>query len=164
MGVLASFRQEQASFCVPGYAFYTPRPDCLRLRYRGKHVVPQAISQKVVQACHKYVHGGVDKTFWLCDRKFYFPDTELGQLVRQVCGACEVCQQTKPQTGNQHGETAFYPVPDDPFISLGIDFVSLPKTVVNAQTYDYLMVVVCRLTGYILAIPTQKIGSRKAGS
>ena len=67
MGVLASLRQEQASFRAPGYAFYSPRPDCLRLRYRGKHVVPQAISQKVVQACHTYVHGGLDKTFLLCD-------------------------------------------------------------------------------------------------
>ena len=163
MGVLASLRQEQASLRAPGYAFYSPRPDCLRLRYRGKHVVPQAISQKVVQACHTYVHGGVDKTFLLCDRKFYFPDTDLRQLVRQVCGACQVCQQTKPQTGKQHGEPAFYPDPDDPFTPLAIDLVSLPKTVVNGETYDYLMVVVCRLTGYILAIPTQKLGldSRK---
>ena len=107
MGVLASLRQEQASLHAPGYAFYTPKPDCLRLRYRGKHVVPQAINQKVVQACHTYVHGGLDKTFLLCDRKFYFPDTDLRQLVRRVCGACEVCQQTKPQTGKQHGEPAF---------------------------------------------------------
>ena len=145
MGVLPSLRQEQASLRAPGYGFYTPRPDCLRLRYRGKHVVPRAISQKVVLACHTYVHGGVAKTFLLCDRKFYFPDTDLRQLVRKVCGACEVCQQTKPQTRNQHGEPAFYPVPDDPLTSLAIDLVSLPKTVVNGETYDYLMVVVCRL-------------------
>ena len=163
MGVLASFRQEQASFRASRYAFYTTRPDCLRPRYRGKHVVPQAISQKVVQACHMYVDGGVDKTFLLCDRRFYFRDTELRQLVRQVCWACEVCQQTKPQTGKQHGDPAVYPVPDDPFTSLAIDFLSLPKTVVNGETYDYLMIVVCRLLGYFLALPTQKLGldSRK---
>ena len=89
----------------------------------------------------------MDKTFLLCDRKFYFPDTDLRQLVRQVCGASEVCQQTKPQTWKQHGEPAFYPVSDDPFTSLAIDFVSLPKTVVNGETYDYLMVLVCRLKG-----------------
>ena len=150
------------SLRAPGSAFYTPRPDCSRLRYRGKHVVPQAIIQKVVQACHTYVHGGVDKLFLVCDR-FFFSDTDLRQLVCQVCGACEMCQQTKPQTEKQHGEPAFYPVPDDPFTSLAIDFVSLPKTVVNGETYDYLMVVLCRLTGYILAIPTQKLGldSRK---
>ena len=52
MGVLASLLQEQASLCAPGDAFYTPTPDCLRLRYRGKHVPPQAISQKVLQDCH----------------------------------------------------------------------------------------------------------------
>ena len=113
MGVLASLRQEQAFLRAPGYTFYTPRPDHSRVRYQGKNVVPQAISQKVVQACHTYVHGGVDKTFLLCDRKFYFPGTNLRQLVRHVCGACKVCQQTKPQTGKQHGEPVFYPVPDD---------------------------------------------------
>ena len=74
-----------------------------------------------------------------------------------------MCQQTKHQTGKQHGDRAFYAVPDDPFTSLAIDFVSLPKTVVNGEPYDYLMVVLCRLTGYVLAIPTQKLGldSRK---
>ena len=126
-------------------------------------MVPQVISQKVVQACHTYVHVGVDKTFLLCDTKFNFPDTDLRKLVWQLCRACEVCHQTKPQTGKQHGELAFYPVPDDPFTSLAIVFVSLPKTVINGETCDYLMVGVCRLTGYILAIPTQELGldSRK---
>ena len=70
MKVLASVRQEQASLWAPGYSFYTPRPDCLLLRYRGKHLLPQAISQKVIQACHTYVHEGVDKIFLLCDRRF----------------------------------------------------------------------------------------------
>ena len=77
---------------------------------------------------------------------------------RQVCGACEVCQQTKPQIGKQDAEPEFYPVPEDPVTSLAVDFVSLPKSVVNGETYDYLMVVVCRLTGYILAIRTQELG------
>ena len=63
MGVLASLLQEQASLRAPGYAFYTPRHDCLHLRYRGKDVVPQAISQKVFKACHTDVHCRVDKTF-----------------------------------------------------------------------------------------------------
>ena len=57
MGVLASLRQEQASLRAPRYAFHSPRPDCLRLRCRGKQVVPQAIRQNVVQVCHTYVHG-----------------------------------------------------------------------------------------------------------
>ena len=37
-------------------------------------------------------------------------------------------------------------------------FVDVPKTVLNRETYDDLMVVVCRLIGYVLAIPTQKLG------
>ena len=36
--------------------------------------------------------------------------------------------------------------------------MSLPKTVVHGETYDYLMVIVCRSKGSILVIPTRKLG------
>ena len=55
-------------------------------------------------------------------------------------------------------------MPSVVFSSLSIDFVDLPKTEHNTVKYDYRMVVVCRLSGYVLAIPTTKSGldSRKA--
>jgi hypothetical protein len=53
----------------------------------------------------------------------------------------------------------FCPVPEDIFTSLCIDFVDLPAvTGTDGRQYDYVMVIVCRLSGYIIGIPCRKLG------
>ena len=111
----------------------------------------------------------MDKTYHICRREFSFSgltDRQLWLEVKSFCHSCEVCQQTNPRTGIQPGEVEVYPVPDEIFSSLAIDFVDLPKTKVNDAVFDYAMVVVCRFTGYVLAIPTTKLrmDSRKAAA
>ena len=111
----------------------------------------------------------MDKTYHICRRKFSFSgltDRQIWLEVKSFCDSCEVCQQTKPRTGIQPGEVGFYRVPDEIFSSLAIDFVDLPKTRVNDVVFDYAMVVVCSFTGYVLAIPTTKLGmdSKKAAT
>ena len=39
-----------------------------------------------------------------------------------------------------------------------MDFVELPPVKVEKKVYDYAMVIVCRLSGYTMAIPFQKKG------
>ena len=51
-----------------------------------------------------------------------------------------------------------FPIPYDVFSSLSIDFVDLPLTGHNTVKYEYCMAVVCRLSGFVLAIPTTKSG------
>ena len=41
---------------------------------------------------------------------------------------------------------------------IAIDFVELPATQFRGEKYDYLMVIVDRLTGYVLALPCRKKG------
>ena len=109
MGVVASLRQEQASLRAPGYAFYTPRPDCLRLRYRGKHVVLQAISQKVVRGCHTYVHGGMDKIFLLCDRKCFSQIQIYASWSGGAVGQVRCVSSLSPRLGSNMGSPRFTP-------------------------------------------------------
>ena len=45
-----------------------------------------------------------------------------------------------------------------PFSSLSLDFVELDSVKVGGQTSDSALVVVCKLTGYIVAIPVRKKG------
>ena len=75
-----------------------------------------------------------------------------------------MCQQTKSRTVKQPGSVDHFPIPSDVFSSVSIDFVDLPLTEHNTIKYDYCMVVVCRLSGYVLAIPTTKrwLDGRKA--
>ena len=168
-GILASLQQDDPHLRAPGCCIYRPSPGTLRIRRDGKDVVPRSLITKVIAACHTYIHGGADKTYHICRRRFSFSgltDRQLWLEVKSFCDSCEVCQQTKPRTGIQPGEVEFYPVPDEIFSSLAIDFVDLPKTKVNDVVFDYAMVVVCRFTGYVLAIPTTKLGmdSRKAAT
>ena len=165
-GVYAALRQDDPSVRPPAaledFGLYRHR-----IRFKGKHAVPRGLLQQVILACHSYVHGGFDKTLLMVDRKFYFHGLSRADLeaqVKTVCDACAVCQQTKPRTGKQPGSVDHFPIPSDVFSSLSIDFVDLPEAESGGVKYDYCMVVVCRLSGYVLAIPTTKRGldSRKA--
>ena len=60
MGVLFSLQQEQASLLLLVMHFTSPA--LIVYHCAITHVVPQAISQLVVQAYCMYVHGGVDET------------------------------------------------------------------------------------------------------
>jgi len=72
---------------------------------------------------------------------------------------CLVCQAVKP---NHHpypaGTLDFWPIPRDIFQSLAMDFLSLPPCDHAGVTYDYCLVIVDRLSGYIQAIPCRQAG------
>ena len=52
----------------------------------------------------------------------------------------------------------YWPIPDDIFVSLAMDFLSLPECKHAEVAYDFCFVIVDRLSGYICAIPCQKKG------
>ena len=138
-----------------------------KLRCAGKILVPAALVPRVIAAVHSYVHGGIEKTYQLVRRHFSVPSLKLDDLyaaVKTHCDACHVCQQSMPRVGVHPDSLHYYPIPDEPFSSLALDFLDLKSVDVNSVQYDCCMVVVCRLTGYVLAIPCAKAGldSRQA--
>jgi hypothetical protein len=53
----------------------------------------------------------------------------------------------------------FCPVPEEIFSAICIDFVDLPAVLgTDDRLYDYVMVVVCRLSGYVIGVPCRKLG------
>ena len=165
-GVSAAVRQDDPAVRPPA-ALERFRLHKRRMRFRGKYAVPASLIQQVILACHWYVHSGIERTLLMVDRKFCFhglTKADLEERVKQVCDSCAVCQQTKRHTGKQPGSVDHFPIPPDIFSSLSIDFVDLPLTEHNTVKYDYCMVVVCRLSGYVMAILTTKcwLDSRKA--
>ena len=70
-----------------------------------------------------------------------------------------MCQATKPASGpKQPGTMDFWPIPEDVFQSLAMDFLSLPECASDGQVYDSCLVVIIRMSAYIQAIPCQKKG------
>ena len=79
----------------------------------------------------------------------------LEQEVAFFCNHSGVCQVVKPRRKPPPETLDYYPLPECPFSSHLMDFLSLesnPITVDN-HTYHSMFIVVCRLTGYILIIP-----------
>ena len=96
------------------------------------------------------------------------PYARLRETVNKALSDCVVCAQAKARRGPHPDYCRPFPVPSFPFSSVAIDFVDLPE-VRNQSTQtkilaNYAMVIVCWLTGYVMAIPFCKEGliSRKA--
>ena len=90
--------------------------------------------------------------------KFTVPRRQWTDVLSAVIEGCPVCQATKHRRGTQPESNHSYPIPEYPFSSICIDFCdlsSMPCTHRDTE-YDYVLVVVCRLTGYVIATPCQK--------
>ena len=57
------------------------------------------------------------------------------------------------------GTLDYVPIPEDVFSNLCMDFLQLPLcTDVDGVIYDYILVMVCRLSGFVLGLPCKKDG------
>ena len=126
-------------------------------------VVLRLKSPWVIEAVHYFGHPGTPKTMELFKGQFHVRNLSEGNLrdrVKEVVDACGVCAPSKARRGPHPESCGPFPVPSYPFASVAMDFVSLPE-VKHPETgvkVDYAMVIVCRLTGYILAIPCRQEG------
>jgi hypothetical protein len=71
--------------------------------------------------------------------------------IETFCRSCGMCQTTKDSPQRPSGLLHTLPIPDHPWQSVGMDFMGpLPIS----KGYDYLMVVIDRLTSMVQLIPT----------
>ena len=153
------------------YRWHEPKWGHPRIRVDGGAVVPVAILSKVIEAVHYLAHPGTPKTLELFKRRFdvrNLSDDDLRDRVKEGVDACVVCAQSKVRGGPHPDSCEPFLVPSYPFASVPMDFVPLPE-VRHPETRvkgDCAMVIVCRLTGYILAIPCRQEGltSHKAAA
>ena len=143
------------------YRWHEPQWGHPHIRVDGKALVPVAILSKVIEAVQYFAHPGTPKTRQLFKRQFHvlkLSEDNLRDRLKEVVDACVVCAQSKARRGPHPESCEPFPVTSYPFASVAMDFVSLPE-VKHPETgvkVDYAMVIVCRLTGYILAIPCDK--------
>lgn len=117
-----------------------------RVQY-GKRAL---ISLVIDQAHTTLGHYGHRKTADYVRRWYWWPS--LGRDVMKWCDSCGVCQTTK--TSNQHpaGLLHSLPIPTRPWGSIGMDFVGpFPRS----KGFDYLWVVICRMTSMVHLIPVE---------
>ena len=135
-----------------------------KIFHQGKVCAPKAILSKGLAAVHSYAHPGIDKTEQCFHRRFKALDARYNPVsVSDACHSlvhsCAVCQQTRPRRGRQPDTLDSTPGPEHIFHSVSVDFVELPDCPAkNGIVYDYALCVVCRLTGYVVAILCVKKG------
>lgn len=115
----------------------------------------------VILSYHNCGHPSGLKCVALLNRRFHFgiSATDLRTRCDDAHKHCLICQAVKYRRGPRHDTMDFVPIPDEIFSSLCMDFVAIPEVKdSNGQSYDCAFVIVCRLSGYIMAIPCLKRG------
>lgn len=117
--------------------------------------VPEgACRTKILQLCHDSPmagHYGVAKTIELLKRQFWWP--KLYPSIRAFIASCPTCSRAKSNRHKPYGLLMPLPVPDRPWGSVSLDFITdLPMD----SNYDAILVIVDRLTKMAHFIPTTK--------
>jgi Integrase zinc binding domain len=140
------------------YSTFEYRDGLLYTQNRGKDKVlciPRVITKDysltatVIEQGHSILgHFGVQKTADYIRRWYWWP--RITQEVNKYCDSCSTCQANKTSTQRPVSLLHPLPIPNRPWGSIGMDFIGpFPKS----QGYDYLWVVICRLTSMVHLIP-----------
>ena len=129
------------------------------VRAQAKICVPLSLMATVGKATHAFAHPGVDKTVPIMDKrcKFTVPKRQWSNVASAVVEGCPVCQATKHRRGTQPEFSQAYPIAEYPVSSVSIYFFYLTSDPCTQRNTEYVsvLVLVCRLTGYVIAVPCQ---------
>jgi hypothetical protein len=108
------------------------------------------IPEIIIDNAHSVLgHIGPDKTLKYLRIWFWWP--KMTRDTFAFCESCGKCQMIKTSNQRPAGLLHNLPIPNRPWASIGIDFMGpLPES----NGYDYIMVVICRLTSMIHLIAT----------
>ena len=93
-------------------------------------------------------HYGEQRTCEYLRRFFWWPG--MSKTTREFCRTCEACHRAKTTNQRPTGKLHSLPIPVKPWDSIGMDFVGpFPES----RGFDYLWVVLCRLTSMVHLVP-----------
>jgi hypothetical protein len=142
---------QHANYWLNGQKLYTTSregssvlcvPDAL---WRGRR-----IPEIIIDNAHSVLgHIGHEKTLRYLRNWFWWP--KMARDTIAFCESCGKCQMIKTSNQRPAGLLHSLPIPNRPWASVGIDFMGpLPES----NGYDYIIVVICRLTSMLHLIAT----------
>ena len=94
-----------------------------------------------------------------CKRRLLIPAQEgLKKRCKKVKRACGLCAQINPPSRRRYGRVGRFPVPMRLWGRVSLDVFSMPEERHEGLRVDALLLCVDWMTGWIVAIPTQKNG------
>lgn len=100
------------------------------------------------QGHHSVGHFGPQRTADYVRRWYWWP--RIYSMCDKFCRSCEHCHRAKAEYRAPAGKLHNLPIPSRPWESIGMDFIGpFPEM----KGYNYLWVVICRLTSQVHLIP-----------
>ena len=126
----------------------------------GRICVPEARTKEVAREQHRAMgHTGVKKLASELTRRYLWPAglsiMEVAQRVRRECITCQACD---PPNWNTRAPLVPTPIPRHIMTSVALDIFSLPRVEWRGKTFDSMLVCVDRLSGWVIARTTIKLG------
>ncbi|GJP80461.1 hypothetical protein CLOP_g10671, partial [Closterium sp. NIES-67] len=118
-------------------------------------VVPHVgnLRNDIIEEVHSTKYGGhmgIKKTRWALSDVYWWPG--LGTEVQQFVSRCDACARNKPDTKKPGGLLQPLEIPDEPWESVSLDFITdLPKT---RDGHTAILVFVDRLTKMVHFVAT----------
>jgi hypothetical protein len=128
------------------------------LLYNNRLYVPNDhdVKIQILQQCHDTALSGQlgrAKTYSLVARHYHWPG--MRAFINTYVKGCDTCQRNKTPRHLPVGLLQALPIPSGPWRSISIDaIVKLPKS----DSYDSIMVIVCRLTKMSHFLPFNEEG------
>ena len=117
----------------------------------------KSIRGMILDSCHQMVgHSSLNRTIKYICRWFWWPS--LANNVETFCKSCRRCQTMKTPQRRMPGWLHTMPILSRPWESIGMDFTGL---FVEAGGFNYILLVICRMTRMVHLIPTQTHATAK---
>ena len=138
-----------------GFPLFTKEGGILRKRnLQDENVIcvprDREIITRILTDAHEILgHFGDQRTCEYIRRWYWWPT--MVKDTRTFCQTCGKCQRAKNPNQKPTGKLHPLPIPSKPWDSIGMDFIG-PFPEVNG--FNYLWVIICRLTSMVHLIPT----------
>lgn len=136
--------------------FELRRDGILILKEGERVVVPDNRKMKLTVLAHYHdgamgAHTAATPTYQAVRRHYFW--SGMGGYIYRYCRSCPVCRQMKITTRRMANTLQPLPIPERPFESISMDFLSLGMSDLG---HDSLLIIVDRFSKYLTAIPCLK--------
>ena len=117
-------------------------------------VIPEAFEHVVFHMYHDSLlgaHYGPLNTYYTIKDKYHIHN--LLDKINKYVASCEECQKQKVKTKKSRYFHPRIPLDYNPLAYISADIKYMPKGIYN---YEFLLVIVCEVTGFVIAIPMIK--------
>ncbi|SYW85231.1 uncharacterized protein UHO2_07172 [Ustilago hordei] len=130
----------------------------------GQSLSVEHLRFMVMTQCHDGItagHVGRDATIKAAQRHYWWPN--MTAWIADYVASCPVCARYKAPRHRPYGLLQPLATPDRPWGSISLDFIEglPPSKKYDSKTYDSILVIVDRLTKFVILAPTHKTVTAK---